>query len=213
MKKLIAVVIATVFVISTAYAAPTGKPIGGSKHDFSTGYVGAEGTYTAVNKCNTCHAPHKAKRNSPLWRLNNPDANVTWTMWNGSNTGQALTSGLNNGYISVQDFTASSSGLCMGCHDGATAMNDTSGVKMRAAYNGNWGRDLKASHPVAKVVVFGIDGWQANLPQGNSASLSNVELETGGSVGCTSCHSMHSSDSARPMLQRKGEMCMSCHDK
>lgn len=213
MRQLVAVVIAVVFVISTAYAAPTGKPIAGSKHDFTITYNGTDGSYTSINKCNTCHSPHKVKRNRPLWRRDDPSATAVWTMWNGSNTGQELTTVLNNGYISAEDFSASSSGLCMGCHDGAIALSDTSGAKMLAAYKGTWGRNLKDSHPVAKVVVLGIDGWQANLAQGNSASGSNVELETGGTVGCTSCHSMHSSDRNRPMLQRKGEMCMSCHDK
>lgn len=118
-------------------------------------------------------------------------------------------------YLSATELVNTGTGLCMSCHDGQTAIGQTStgvNVTMDPAFAGNWGRDLSNIHPVGKYVPFGQAGWQASLTAGNAYSGSNVITEMKGTVGCTSCHSMHSS-SKSAMILRGGQRCLSCHDR
>ena len=118
-------------------------------------------------------------------------------------------------YLSATELVNTGTGLCMSCHDGQTAVGNTSGgtaVTMDPNFAGNWGRDLASMHPVGKYVPFGMAGWQASLTSGNSYAGSNVVTELKGTVGCTSCHSMHSS-SKSSMILRGGQRCLSCHDR
>ena len=194
-----------------------GLPITGSKHDFkTTAYVGEGGLVmkAAYNKCGTCHAAHKAKRVRPLWSRDNP-TDTGWIVWDGG-AGRALDATTTGGYLTAADFVASGSGLCMSCHDGVTAIGSTSAaepVYMASAFEGTWGRNLYDMHPVGKVVPFGSTGWQASLAAGNTASGSTVVTETSDTVGCTSCHTMHSGSATSGMILRSGERCLSCHNK
>ena len=232
-RRLIAAAALTGGLLAQGFATPPGRPIRGSRHDFNTGsYVDQWGaSYTAPNLCAACHAAHKVKRNYPLWGRQDSTA-TGWIVWNdnGSATsaqqhrnsdgsimkGQLLD--INNEatdsslvdaaanptgmkYLSAKELVASGTGLCMSCHDGQTAIgmaDDGSGyVYMNPYFRGNWGRDLTDMHPVGRYIPFGVAGWQA----------SNVVAETKGTVGCTSCHSMHSSTKANTIV-RAGQPCL-----
>ena len=218
--KIVGLMVACIVAATQANAqTATGKLITGSKHDFkTTAYVGEGGTMKlAYNKCSTCHAAHKPKKNSPLWARDNP-TNTGWTVWNGA-AGRVL-DGTNDGtYLSADEFVASGSGMCMSCHDGVTAIGNTSGgtpVTMASTFHGNWGRDLNDMHPVGKKVPFNTPGWVADLLTGNTASGSTVVVDVVGGnsfVGCTSCHSMHKNSAMSAMILRVGERCLSCHAK
>ena len=118
-------------------------------------------------------------------------------------------------YLSATELTTTGTGLCMSCHDGQTAVGNTSAgvaVTMDPNFAGNWGRDLSNMHPVGKYVPFGTAGWQASVTAGNTYSGSSVVTEAKQTVGCTSCHSMHSSSNSSTIL-RGGQRCLSCHDR
>ncbi|MBI5240463.1 MAG: hypothetical protein HY926_08310 [Elusimicrobia bacterium] len=203
--------------VMQAFALREGKAVGMSKHDFvGVPYIGEGGlTVSAKSTCGTCHAAHKPAKNELLWKRAAP-TDTGWVVWNGA-AGQALdgTQDLNK-YLSAADFVNSGTGMCMGCHDGQTAVGKTAtpatDVFMRSAYRGRWTRNMSDIHPVGTKVPFNTMGWQADLGAGNTAAASNVAVETGGTVGCTSCHSMHSSEDSSKLL-RKGNRCLACHDK
>lgn len=210
--KTIGLMAALGLIANVAGAQLVGKAIAGSKHDFkTTGYTGDNGvTYTGYNKCSTCHSAHKPKLNSPLWGRE-LGVGGSWTVWDGA-TGKVLDGVADPEYLTDAQFAGTGSAMCMSCHDGVTAIG---GTTMKAAFRGTWGRNLSDTHPVAKIVPFGTPGWQSDVAAGNTAAGSNVAVDVvGGSsfVGCTSCHSMHSSANSSNIL-RAGERCLSCHNK
>lgn len=213
MKKLI-IGLAVVVACSIATKAFAGKAITGSKHDFiTTAYTDSNNkTLFAYNKCTTCHGAHKVARKSQLWNRSDPGA-TGWLVWNGTDAGQAL-DGTNN-TVTAANFVASASGMCMSCHDGVTALGKTadglSDVFMKTGVRPNWGKNLADSHPVGKTFTFDGVLFQSSLSAGNTAAGSNVAVENG-AVGCTSCHSMHSSGDNDKIL-RTGEVCVACHKK
>lgn len=191
-----------------------GRLITGSKHDFiggiythsgqnmvSVGNCGKchdlrDGTMLPSNRCAMCHVAHRAERVTPLWGRSNPGSSG-WVVWNGG-SGQALDGTQGSGYLTAAQFAASGSGLCLSCHDSGVAGALT---------------DLSSHHPMAAVVPFGSPGWKGDLASGNAEAGSDVMTETGGAVGCTSCHSMHSSDPSDDKLRRSGVFCLSCHTR
>lgn len=200
--------------ILAAGMAHGGKLIRGSKHDFKRAnfeHVGGalfsysncttchnlHGAMVPENSCSMCHTPHKAKRASPLWARDNPSSSG-WVVWNGQ-SGQALDGTQSAADLTGAELAASGSGLCLSCHISNAA--------------GHGPTDFSDSHPIAKAVPFGAPGWQASLEAGNAAAASDVKLETRGTVGCTSCHSMHAGDANDEKLRRKGQYCLSCHDR
>lgn len=226
MRKIAVAMTMIALVTGKLLATPPGKAITGSKHDFkTTGYTSDTGvTYTAYNKCGACHAAHNAKRVDPLW--GRADATTAgWIVWNSKNalaasktgTGEDLNTTSNPDYLSAADFVKSGSGLCMSCHDGQTAIGTVGAapgtpVVMQTLAKANWGRDLSNMHPVGRKVPFGTPGWQTDVAAGNAGSGSNVVVDLQGTVGCISCHSMHSSSNSGKIL-RAGERCLSCHDR
>lgn len=205
---------ATALLAGKAFAALDGYRITGSKHDFKSGtytHSGQNmvstgncmkchslhgGSMLPENRCSMCHAAHKPKRLSPLWARSDPDS-LGWVVWNGA-AGQPLNGSQGPAYLTVEEFVASGSGLCLSCHDSgiAAALHDMSG-----------------HHPLGKIVPFGAIGWMTSLADGNAAAGSNVMTETRGTVGCTSCHSMHSSDPTDNKLRRPKNFCVACHDR
>ncbi|MBI2787395.1 MAG: hypothetical protein HYX59_01820 [Elusimicrobia bacterium] len=209
--KTIALMAALGLIANVASAQLTGKAITGSKHDFKTaGYVGENGvTFTAYNKCSTCHAAHKPNLNSPLW-ARALGAGGAWTVWDGA--AGAVLDGSDAELLTEAQFATTGSAMCLSCHDGVTAIG---GTTMKASFRGNWGRNLSDTHPIARVVDFGTPGMQTDLASGNLGSGSNVVVDVVGGksyVGCTSCHSMHSSANS-PKILRAGERCLSCHNR
>ncbi|MBI5208410.1 MAG: hypothetical protein HY927_00390 [Elusimicrobia bacterium] len=199
MKKLTIGLVAVVAccVATKAFAAPV---IAGGKHDFTngSGYVGNGGTYLAPNKCTTCHGAHKVKQNKPLWNRDAPSG-TGWTMYDGATPDAS--------------FLSNPSGMCLSCHDGQTAIgkDGANDVKMATAYRGNWGRNLSDSHPVGKVIAWNAGSIKAqNTVNGLQDGIAGTE---NGTVGCTSCHSMHKYDETNGKNLRTGDTCTACHSR
>ncbi|MBI5882695.1 MAG: hypothetical protein HZB91_06275 [Elusimicrobia bacterium] len=195
MKKIVLGMIAIAAIVAIGLNRPVtaGVAISGSAHDFMSSGIGAK------NMCSTCHSAHAAKKAQPLWARNNPSS--TYAVWNGNDTTGAALTGTGN-YVAAAAFAGSNSGMCLSCHDGATAV----GGSMYTTGAANLGTDLKKSHPVG----FVYNGTGAN------GLLATPDVDTpleGTAVGCTSCHSMHSSATGVVKLQRKAEVCLGCHIK
>ena len=94
MRKIAVALALTAVAAGKLYATPPGFPITNSAHDFvtfrgtATGYTVGGNKVKAYNRCSTCHAAHRAKRNYPLWSREAPTTN-SWIVWNGDQTGVA----------------------------------------------------------------------------------------------------------------------------
>jgi predicted CXXCH cytochrome family protein len=131
-KVLLLVSVATgVFISSFAAAAVTSKVVN-TKHNFTTSNnFKADPASGMTQVCVFCHTPHNAGQTKLLWnKANNSTPNFRLYTSSGSLTNQ------------TRKFSTLPAGspslLCLGCHDGVTAMNilHTSSSGVDAASNG-----------------------------------------------------------------------------
>ena len=103
----------------------------------------------------------------------------------------------------------SSSGLCLSCHDGVSAIN----VLHKTSISIN----LKDSHPVYIEYIEGKSGLRKKSTKiygWNNASLIN-DLLANGKVVCISCHSAHNKTNSNYLRHSNtdSKLCYTCHDK
>lgn len=113
-------VVAVLLVATNLWAAKT-MDVSGTRHNLSSTSVNIPGgnMYMATNEdevCIFCHTPHGGTMNTPLWNRAVPAASG-FTHYT-----SATLSGYMTGLASNRNVNAESL-LCMGCHDGTTAMN------------------------------------------------------------------------------------------
>lgn len=220
-------------------AGNDGTGIVGSSHDFSDNVLLAAKTGATVideswntrqEICRVCHAPHDKNRtryeDGLLW--NHAVSDLTFTMYSSETL---------DGAVDAQP--TGSTKLCMGCHDGATAINtfdSLSGTINITAYNNtsiNMGAStghLDGNHPVS-VVYDNTADLELNDPavatfdDGNTVAKVLQE----GKVQCSSCHDVHNKNTApgssllrtgNTLLVSKGggpnkasALCLTCHNK
>jgi len=131
----------------------------GSPHNFLDDTIaGASVTedWNTGTLCGPCHTPHGGSSTAPLW--NHTASGETFT---------AYTAGPNTDH--TPGAPSGVSLLCLGCHDGATALDayaggaGTSGYDMATWSSGAYdasiiGTDLSASHPVSFSYATGGSG-------------------------------------------------------
>lgn len=200
-----------------------------SKHDFTLTYTG--GGAGAINQCSTCHEMHKPVKMKPLWARNNPDKNLTWTVKSGIlpteytnatfDADPIKNSTAAGSLIPTWAFADSRSGLCLSCHDGTQTVSDGGMITGRANLTIAPG-DLSQNHRIGNertaVSKYGTV-TDASMKAGDAVSITNVNgvVTTRYFVGCTTCHSMHSSPSTNRKLLvnsrdgQPGPVCLDCH--
>jgi|CXWL01.1.fsa_nt_gi predicted CXXCH cytochrome family protein len=219
-----------------ASAATGMNVIENSKHDFTLSYNGGA-VGAAVNQCSTCHEMHKPVKMKPLWARNNPDANLNWITKSGALPAEYTNASFDAGTSTVTAgsqipkwaFVDSRSGLCLSCHDGTQTVSDGGMITGRANLAVSPG-DLSQNHRIGNERLQtsfrtsgGVTTWtvlsDAVLKAGDAVAITNVNgvVKTRYFVGCTTCHSMHSS----PQENRKllvnardighGPVCWDCH--
>jgi predicted CXXCH cytochrome family protein len=210
--------------------------IEGSKHDFTLKFAGGVAG-AAVSQCSTCHEMHKPVKMKPLWARQNPDANLNWIVKSGALPPEYTNTSFDNGtstmtagsLIPKSAFVDSRSGLCLSCHDGTQTVSDGGMITGRAnltiapgdlSQNHRIGNErlspsARTSGGVTTITVLS----DAVLKAGDAVTITNANgvAKTRYFVGCTTCHSMHSS----PMENRKllvnsrdyshGPVCLDCH--
>lgn len=217
MKKLISaagLIVACLFIAakSHAYVATSGTKIGGSKHDFTVAYAGANGVTTpAITQCSTCHEMHRPAKMYPLWGRQDPTADG----WKSQSHEVAydISDGL-NGKIAAADFVKARSGMCLSCHDGVTAI--ANGVTM-AVGTKNFGRDLSENHMIGgerTAVSHGVTVDPLILAN-NDQVLQADGVTIKYYLGCGSCHAMHDSKTNLKLVRNaalvSGPVCLNCH--
>ena len=118
MVKKSVLVVAVLLAATNLWAAKT-MDVSGTRHNLSSTSVNIANYYTATNEdevCIFCHTPHGGALTGPLWNRNVPTANGF------THYSSATLSGYMTGLASNRNVNAESL-LCMGCHDGSTALN------------------------------------------------------------------------------------------
>ena len=209
MKKALGLAVLMLFVGSTTAMAQ----MGGTGHDFS----GA--AWSGGDVCAPCHTPHSVlATDAPLWNheqsISTFDPYATVTM-------QATTG---------QPFGASAA--CLGCHDGATAMDAFNGLETvsegltafmtdNPAYGPNnnktalVGTSLTNDHPVSIDYQEAITNGELWLNPATDPGVAAL-LRTG-QVQCSSCHEPHNQGLDAYAFLRidntNSAMCTTCHNK
>ncbi len=198
MRRIVGLVLATVLLVSFSSVAQAG--IANSKHDLVNGDGAASQVITGLTAiCEPCHTPHAtAAQDAPLW---NHAATVT--------TFTAYTTVRNSSSVAT-----GASKLCLGCHDGATALDNyggagNSGTKMSASYAIIGAGDLNRNHPI---------GITYTAIAGNYETIANVTGSgglrlPGGKIECQSCHDPHSTTVGKFLRKANdtSQLCKTCH--
>ena len=169
-------------------------------------------TGARTDACAYCHAPHSGL-NTGLW--NQKLTTQTYTMYTSDtekNTG-------------VQPVLASSSNMCLSCHDGTVAVGSTVAygqVTMAGSMNplDVFSSKMQSSHPfsMAPKLQDNVDLVASLATTGKTADPTGAVHLVGGTVECTSCHTPHVQ--AKDALSQNflvrdsssGQMCLACHD-
>lgn len=135
-------------------------------HNFSPGGYSAQLQSTRINEvCKFCHTPHNAGKNRLLWNKSNLTA-ASYNMYTSSKT-------LSETVRTASSFSPDSpSLLCLGCHDGKTAMNvlhtSDTGVDAGAGYQaGSKLFETSAGFTPLTMQGFLTDGFGGMLPNMN----------------------------------------------
>lgn len=230
--KLTGLLIAGLVLVGKVHAASStgNNVIANSKHDFTLTYMGSG--IGAINQCSTCHEMHKPVKMKPLWARNNPDKNLTWTVKSGIlpteytnaafDANPIVASTAAGSLIPTWAFADSRSGLCLSCHDGQQAVSDGGMITGRsnlATTAGNLSQNHRIGNERTAIGKYGDIVSDASMKAGDAVSITNVNgvVKTRYFVGCTTCHSMHSSPATNRKLLvnsrdgQPGPVCLDCH--
>jgi predicted CXXCH cytochrome family protein len=217
MKKAIGMAVIMLFVGSTTAMAQLANS--GTGHDFAesvwAGYVaGTTSTVVRGEVCAPCHTPHGSTVSAPppLWN-HVTSSNSSWSMYTSATYSQNAVSA-----------PTGVSGLCLGCHDGVTAMNAYGGGStafdstMASGADGYVGTDLTNDHPISLVYATSKTSDGAKLLDASTVKSTNAGLLPGDKVECSSCHEPHNrgepmSNNAKYLrISNVGSaLCTSCH--
>ncbi len=183
-----------------------------SSHDLTTGSTGPQALNVigAAGICLPCHTPH------------NPESGVTQAdapLWNHETTSGSFTP-----YTTVAGSSAGNvdgpSRLCLGCHDGVTAMDSYGGATGSTDMTDVGGlgviigEDLTDDHPVG--VIYPSSGqYIAAATVTSTGGLRLYTVDSNLRVECQSCHDPHDTTNA-PFLRKSNAasaLCKTCHNK
>jgi len=171
-----------------------------SKHDLVNGDGAASQTLTGLTAiCEVCHTPHAtATADAPLW--NHAETETTFTAYTTVRNSSSVATG--------------ASKLCLGCHDGATAMDNYGGESagtqdMTAGYAIIGAGDLNRNHPIGITYtqIAGAYEDPAVVTGGGGLRLPNDKIE------CQSCHDPHSTAVGKFLRidNDTSQLCKTCH--
>ncbi|MEE8412567.1 MAG: cytochrome c3 family protein [Acidobacteriota bacterium] len=194
--------------------------VASTKHDLTTLTGDA-----ADRVCAYCHTPHMAvgaASQDPLWN-HNLSANASYGVY-GSSTLDAS----DIGDIGVATAgTATTTHLCMSCHDGTIALGalynppnsgsvTTIGVIGNiGSTNADMGTSLADDHPVNFTYNTALSLADGELEDPTANATVAALLDGAGKVQCSSCHDPHD-DTFAPFLvidNAASGLCSTCHQK
>lgn len=174
---------AAVATVATATSSRATAGVQGTKHDLRD-------RLGITDTCLPCHGPHgaMAAEGGPLWNHSPSEENFV-------RDGRTIPLGR-------------SSKLCMGCHDGVTAVGAYGSMASAdpLAGLGALGTNLTDDHPVGVDYPEGRRGFHDPL-----TTPAVQELLEDGKVECGSCHLPHTVSLRVPLTS--SALCLTCHDK
>jgi hypothetical protein len=211
MKKSLILALAAVLVLGISAVSFAG--LSGSVHDL----VGVD---SITEICAVCHSPHDSGANraadGPLW--NHELSSLTFTQYVSTDP-----------TAEVADGISGNSKLCLGCHDGVTALSaygeEVPGSTVATTgkvpnLNGGSDGNLQGTHPIS--ITY--DGTKNGLNTSSGVTLGTNDLDDvlqNGKVECSTCHDVHNNteslESTGTYLLRgtnaASALCTSCHFK
>lgn len=196
----------TVAVLLMMHASVGLAGVADTKHNLSSGGTGTYTSATENEVCKFCHTPHSAIANTPLWDHKNDQA--TFTKFSSSTLIADNVAAY--GYLDTTLSTGSSK-LCMGCHDGVTALGALSNETIIDIGPSNYltATDLRNKHPVSfeyqdatgSNLLGALEGSPKAGDYGLPDGLGNGTIQNdfvaekwrreGKRVECTICHDPH----------------------
>ena len=210
--KTLKLIFATALALMVAQVSYGQGTITGSPHNFTAA------TWNSGQLCKPCHTPHNAM--DPAFK----------PLWNHTVSAQAFViyaSGIGTTMDATVGAPDGSSLMCLGCHDGTTALNAFGGapagapVLMPGGPN-NLGLNLTNDHPVSFVyndVLASADGtlWApTTTASGLGGTITAKMLDASSKVQCASCHNPHGVAGITKFLRKTNAgsaLCMTCHNK
>ena len=178
----------------------------GSAHDFSS-----QG-WSSNRVCEVCHTPHNAQVvDAPLWD-HEVNAAVNYAMYTSPTLDMDNTSNA--------DGPQGVSLACLGCHDGATAIDSfagNSGVQFMPDGPTKLGLDLSDDHPISITYDAGADPYfNSDDGEGHVGVLQlYISIRGSNQVECGTCHNPHDPSNV-PFLRVDNigsALCFICHNK
>ena len=182
----------------------------GTKHNLSASGLG---TITATDEnrvCIFCHTPHHATSVTPLWSRSL--SNAIYNLY-GSST-----------LVAQPGQPTGASRLCLSCHDGTVAIGMldgamepillTGGITSMPSGLSNLETDLSDDHPISFIYDSILAVQRGELKDPLSLP-SEIKLEDGQILQCTSCHNPHKDPHGMFLVMSNlgSELCLACHDK
>ena len=234
MKKFLVLAIA----FAVLFGGMASATVVGSLHDLSaTGGLVATGDESDTGQiCVFCHTPHNSITTvRPLW---NKTITTTATFGvYGSTTDTNLSPTMDSVPVDVTSGYTTTTGLCLGCHDGVNAVNTlsndpndiaadpthnagtelTAGVITNAIYViGGGATELYDDHPINMDYTAAGAAMQTNYVAGPPENVGGLPLYTGSTVQCASCHDPHDAaglgESFLRLTMTGSALCIVCHD-
>ena len=220
MKALLAIscaVAAAAFCGGEAFANGAGTGVVGSPHDFAneSGENNDANPNAWNNKrkeiCRVCHVPHdhgevRYGNQGLLWN-HVVTTKASWQMYGSDPSMLSFIDG------TIEAAPAGTSKLCLGCHDGVTAVNQYDGkLPTDAGYGGgstftmedinpgfvvgNTSASMTNNHPISITYAIGTD---PQLFDPNTATMNNgdtvASLLVDERIECSTCHDVHDRES------------------
>ena len=153
----------------------------GTPHDFSgENWSGGE-------VCIPCHISHSDSKQGFAWNHAVPLDEVFVTR-----------EGAELGFASL---------LCLGCHDGQTALDSFGETVGKVVMTGMpvIGRDLRVDHPVGVPYPVSDASYKSLTVVGQALPLFDDQVE------CSTCHDPHDNSNGKYLRVDRRELCQSCH--
>ncbi|HUU83546.1 MAG TPA: cytochrome c3 family protein [Phycisphaerae bacterium] len=176
-------------------------------HNLSAAGPGRVRAPSESQVCVFCHAPHSTQGVRPLWNRELPA--TTYRIYESSTLD------------AKPGQPTGASKLCLSCHDGTIALGSVLSRQDRIRMVGsdyipagltNLGTDLSDDHPISFHYTGGLAASDRQLasPLG---LRSEVKLDAGGELQCTSCHDPHDNSNGKFMVMPNeyGALCTTCH--
>lgn len=217
MKKYFILTLAVVLTLGVASVALAQlQSIVGSAHDLRAGIGESE-------ICVVCHTPHNAMSTTLIWN-HEATGNSSFSMYSSGTidgvTPAGATAGEPNGI----------SKLCLGCHDGSTAIDNYGGGTGGTVNIGDFGGgdftvgasgNLSTTHPIS-ITYNDTEDLELNVvgTTFGTDTIADVLEDVGGdpTIQCSSCHEVHRNipTGVTSLLRVSNEgsaLCLICHLK